>query len=338
MAEMTAIEWADSTFNPWTGCTKISPACDNCYAEAWAKRSGMVEWGNHPRRRTAPANWREPLKWQREAGEFFAQHGRRRRVFCASLADVFDNQVDDQWRKDLFDLILATPDLEWQLLTKRPQNIIKLSENAGGLPANAALGTTMEDQPRADLNLPHLLIAAAHTRPLYTFGSFEPMLGLIDVSWALSSNKLDVAAGILQRGHFAPGLEKMRGLEWAIAGGESGWNARPTHPDWIRSLRDQCASAAVPFLFKQWGLWKPVLDRDVDDPDWRADYSRKYADGDRHRWINLAGGRGFHGERFHVMQRMNKNLAGNELDGRQHLEFQIGNHHQPVIRQATLAL
>ncbi|ASS56846.1 phage Gp37/Gp68 family protein [Rhizobium leguminosarum] len=338
MAETTKIEWSDSTFNPWTGCTKVSPACDNCYAEAWAKRSGMVKWGNHPRRRTSLANWREPLKWQRAADAFFAIHRRRRRVFCASLADVFDNQVDPAWRKDLFDLIRATPDLEWLLLTKRPQNIIKLSEEAGGLPANAALGTTMEDQRRADLNLPHLLIAAARLQPIYTFGSFEPMLGPIDVRWALSRNKLDIAAGILQRGHFAPGLETIRGLEWAIAGGESGWNARPAHPDWLRSLRDQCAAVAVPFLFKQWGQWKPALDRDVDDPDWRADYSRKFADRDGHQWINLAGGRGFHGQRFHVMRRMNKNLAGNELDGRQHLEFPVANDNHPELRQAALAL
>ena len=109
MAENTKIEWADHTFNPWTGCTKVSSACDHCYAEGWAKRSGHVKWGSgQPRRRTSDANWRMPLKWSREA----ERTGVRPRVFCASLADVFDNEVPDQWRIDLFDLIQRTPNLD----------------------------------------------------------------------------------------------------------------------------------------------------------------------------------------------------------------------------------
>lgn len=106
MAENSRIEWTDHTFNPWTGCTAVSPACDHCYAEGWAKRSGHVEWGPHgTRRRTSPANWRLPLKWNAEA----AAAGVRRKVFCASLADVFDNlsSIADQWRADLWELIAA---------------------------------------------------------------------------------------------------------------------------------------------------------------------------------------------------------------------------------------
>lgn len=240
MAQITKIEWADSTFNPWTGCTKVSPACDHCYAESWAKRSGTVKWGNHPRRRTTEANWREPLKWQRQAAVFRAEHGRRRRVFCASLADVFDNQVDPQWRTDLFKLVRATPDLVWLLLTKRPQNIVRMAEAADGLPPNAAIGTTIEDQRRADINGPHLHEAGATLKPLFLFYSIEPMLELIDP-------QLINAAGTARIG-------------WIIAGGESGHHARPIQLQWARSLRDQCQMARVPFLFKQWGEYEPTSD------------------------------------------------------------------------------
>jgi protein gp37 len=119
MAQDSKIEWTDHTFNPWVGCTNVSPGCDHCYAESWSKRSGLVKWGNNPRRRTSEAYWRSPLKWQAGAASFEARHGRRQRVFCASLADVFDNKADKVWRRDLFDLIEATPALDWLLLTKR---------------------------------------------------------------------------------------------------------------------------------------------------------------------------------------------------------------------------
>src|SRR5882757_10316078 len=131
MGSQSKIEWTDSTFNPWLGCTKIArarrapSACDFCYAEKWAKRSGQVVWGNGPRRRTTESYWRGPLSWNSGASEFQKKFGRRRRVFCASLADVFDNQVDAEWRADLFELIRRCDQIDWQLLTKRPQNIRK---------------------------------------------------------------------------------------------------------------------------------------------------------------------------------------------------------------------
>lgn len=305
MAETTAIEWCDSTFNPWTGCTKISPACDHCYAEGWAKRSGAVQWGNHPRRRTTHAYWRNPVKWQEHAVAFFAEHGRRRRVFCASLADVFDNQVDPEWRRDLFALIRACPDLDWLLLTKRPQNIIRLSLLAGGLPWNVALGTTVEDQPRAGLNLPHLLAAKSALSPLYAFVSTEPLLGRLDLWPWLDPHQ----------------LYRSR-LDWVIAGGESGSGARPMHVEWVRGLRDQCQQANTPFLFKQWGCWVTFYDRDVDDPDWRRP---PFTDGQMGsgatRYLNLAGGTGFHGERVTAVRNVGKKAAGRLLDGVEHNGF-----------------
>lgn len=230
MAENSAISWTRHTWNPWMGCTKVSPACDGCYAEALMdKRYGKVQWGNHPRIRTGAHTWNDPMRWQRQADK----DGDRPFVFCASLADIFDNQVDPQWRVDAFDVMRKTPRLVYLLLTKRPQNIVRLADAAGGLPENAAIGTTVEDQKRADINLPALQVAKIELRPLFTFGSFEPLLGPIII-----------------RPAFMP--------DWIITGGETdqgGHRARPTHPEWFRSLRDQAALMGVAFHHKQNGEW-----------------------------------------------------------------------------------
>jgi protein gp37 len=152
MGENTRIEWCDHTWNPWVGCQHVSPGCDHCYAERLMDhRLGQVEWGPHgKRRRTSPAYWRIPLRWARKG-----PRRRRPRVFCASLADVFDNQVPSQWRSDVFELIRQTPELDWLLLTKRPQNIRKMlpADWGPGWP-NVWLGTTAEDQAHYDLRWP----------------------------------------------------------------------------------------------------------------------------------------------------------------------------------------
>lgn len=305
MGANTAIEWAHHTFNPWVGCTKVSPACDNCYAEAWAKRTGQSALWQGGRRFTSNANWHQPIKWNRKAGEL----GIRQRVFCASLADVFDNQVPDTWRFSLFAMIAETPNLDWLLLTKRPQNMRKMLEIADGdvLPAwgdgwpNVWLGTTVENQTEADRRIPQLLATRAAKR----FLSCEPLLGPVDLGGVVLSRRTNAC------------WKWLDDLDMVIAGGESGPNARPTHPDWVRGLRDQCVPAGVAFFFKQWGGWEVLIDRDRDDPDWRADYSRKYVDEGKSKWLNLAGGCGFHGERFHVMGRVGKKRAGRLLDGRE---------------------
>ena len=265
MAEGTKIEWADHTFNPWIGCTKVSPACDNCYAEDWAKRFKGPAWGKE-RRRTSAANWKQPLKWNREAAAFRAQHGRAPMVFCASLADVFDNQVPDEWRRDLWELIQATPNLIWLLLTKRPQNIAKMlpqwyfqgqQESCWGPEGwpHVWLGTTVENQAEADRRIPHLLRVPAAKR----FLSCEPLLGPVDLRDICTGHHF-ISALNGSAWHEGPGLNKFERnhtgqIDWVIAGGESGRAARPSHPDWFRALRDQCAAAGVPFLFKQWGEW-----------------------------------------------------------------------------------
>lgn len=311
MAEASKIEWTDSTFNPWIGCTKIAPACDHCYAADMAKRYGWVEWGNHPRKRTSDALWNGVRKWQRQAPAFAAEHGRRRRVFCASLADVFDNQVPDDWRADLWALIQDCPDLDFLMLTKRPQNIEKM------LPAfwdevrgHVWLGTTVEDQAHADANIPHLLKHDSAVR----FVSVEPMLGPIDLGlgkWVgLFSGRFDDAP--------------TRDIDWVIAGGESGPSARPSHPDWFRDLRDQCETAGVAFLFKQWGEWAPGENatepvprtgqmgawlRDEQAADWHI------------RRINPAEADETHRDDEPELWRLGKRQAGRQLDGARHDGF-----------------
>lgn len=259
MADNTNIEWATHTFNPWEGCTKVGPGCDHCYAEVRNARyagSNSVNWGpGAPRRRTSVANWKNPLRWNANAAEFFSQHGHRQRVFCASLADVFDNEVDPQWRIDLFELIKATPNLDWLLLTKRIDNVSRMVELTG-LPKNVWLGATICDQEEADRDIPKLIAINAKVR----FLSMEPLLGPVSLRWmnAFPENAPNTALNPHNPEGVTNHLDGLRRLDWIIVGGESGPHARPMHPHWAQTIRDQCAAAGVPFLFKQWGEYKPV--------------------------------------------------------------------------------
>lgn len=389
MAESTNIIWADGTFNPWVGCSKVSEACRFCYAEAdFDKRRGHAKWGpSGTRVITSDANWRKPLAWNKHAHEdymvwsviacvgeagttlelvgdslacrlsdaaigkaadrllkrgcvelngahrYFAMNYTRPRIFCASLADVFEDwsgnfpdnpegvhggvrcMVDSsgarlctrvgvetarQWpdeagwrpftmhdaRDRLFRLIDATPNLDWLLLTKRPENIrsmwprvvlriIQGEENADGSISfpmdmfcmgatfrhNVWLGTSVENQEAADRRIPEVL-RCADLCPV-RFLSCEPLLGPVDLtrvvllpSDAPDLGKPDVSIDCL-RGWYAPLGDRRTRINWVIAGGESGVGARPCHPDWVRRLRDDCKAAGVAFLFKQWGEWLP---------------------------------------------------------------------------------
>jgi protein gp37 len=190
---------------------------------------------------------------------------------------------------------------------------------------NVWLGVSVEDQQRADERIPDLLATPAAVRWI----SAEPLLGPVNLNsihevfddgclhtWesALDGKRFSPWVGD-DEDPMIPGFPK---LDWVVAGGESGKGARPMHPDWARSLRDQCAAADVPFFFKQWGEWELALDREKDDPDWRADYSNNYVDHGKSRWLNIEGGRGFHGERFVVMRQVGKKRAGRLLDGVEH--------------------
>ena len=291
VADETGIGWTDSTFNPWFGCQAISPGCDHCYAETLTKRTGLVGWGpGEPRRLSSDANWKRPLKWNREA----EAAGVRRRVFCASLADVFDNAVPVEWRDRLWVTIRLTPWLDWQLLTKRPQNIKKMLPEdweedehgrwRNGYP-NVCLGTTVENREQAATRLPHLIALAAPVR----FVSAEPLLESIDLEYiklpgkGLTLNALtgfysfDQPCGIQEA---AERLSKVptpisKHVDWVICGGESGHGARPMAPGWERSLRAQCALEGVPYFFKQTGSargeWPGVTGKGDDPEEWPAE-------------------------------------------------------------------
>lgn len=308
MADQTRIEWCDATFNPWTGCQHVSPACDHCYAEAQAKRAPKTfgGWGPHAeRRRTSESYWRQPLLWNKRA----AKEGRRLRVFCASMADVFDNQVPVEWREDLWALIHDTPHLDWLLLTKRPGNIRKMLPpafmlmNAPWPWPNVWLGTTVENQAEADRRIPELLAVPARVR----FLSCEPLLGAVDLTRARhpSGGWDNYLTGDRHRAQAI--WSDSTGLAWVIAGGESGPHARPSHPDWSRSLRDQCAAAGVPFFFKQVGEWQ-------HRPDWAH-----FREAVPEPWRRVPSAQ--EGVRPALMFRVGKKAAGVLLDGREHREW-----------------
>jgi len=229
MGKDSKIEWTHHTFNPWWGCHKVSAGCDHCYAEGLAKRFGNDIWGVAASRKFfGEKHWAEPLRWNHEA--YLANE--RRRVFCASMADVFEPRDDlVPQRERLWSLIRATPWLDWLLLTKRPSLIKHLAPTdwvENGFQGNVWLGTSIESQEWVGKRLRHLASLKAAVR----FVSCEPLLGQVDLhGWR-------------------------RGVDWVIAGGESGIGARPAHPDWFRLLRDWCAHGPA-FLFKQWGAWAP---------------------------------------------------------------------------------
>jgi protein gp37 len=265
----TKIEWCDHTFNPWWGCQEISPGCDHCYAKRLDKRTGGTHWGpDAERRRTSETNWKLPRRWNDQYQAFHNQHGRRQRVFCASMADVFDNRVPVEWRMDLFSLIADTPHLDWLLLTKRIGNVMPMCSGDSlmfdVICERVWLGATVVNQEEADRDIPKLLAVPAAKR----FLSMEPLLGPV----ALTNIRQQLAGGSYTEGNVLvhkSSLDRGRprqALDWVIVGGESGPSARPMSIQWARSLRDQCAAAGVPFLFKQWGDWAPYITAQEGEP------------------------------------------------------------------------
>lgn len=320
MAENTEIQWADATFNPWSGCTKVSPACDHCYAEVnYSVKMRGVKWGKYGNRIIASDSmWKQPLVWNRKA----EAEGVRKRVFCASLADVFEgaesmpeNAVADieNARTRLGKLILDTPYLDWLLLTKRPENVIRFArqmwirfDDSLPLPPNVWIGTTVENQKYADLRIPHLLSIPAKVR----FLSIEPLLGPIRLhEWLLSEHGRRLIAA-------------KPGLVWIIVGGESGHKARPMHPDWVRSIRDQCQAAGVPFHFKQHGEWIAMNDFDIFTHGQveQYEYQMLYKDGTDSRTVPRELRRTDSQNRQELpvsAMRVGKKNAGRLLDGRE---------------------
>jgi protein gp37 len=308
MAENSGIEWTNHTFNPVVGCTKVSPACDNCYAETWAQRAGSPELWTGKRRKTK--TWGQPVKWNKRCAEL----GIRERVFCASLADVFDNQWLPEWRSDLWSLIKETPALDWLLLTKRPQNIAKMlpSDWDKGYP-NVWLGMTAENQQEYDRRGPAFFRIPA----VVHFLSIEPLLAPVHLRLATDEESGEV----LPFPMFGPQPKwPLEPLDWVIAGGESGPGARPMHPDWARDLRDQCQAAGVPFFFKQWGEWAPgeCAEKTPTRTERTANW---YNDRWHYDSITPRASREMHRDDEPAVYRLGKKAAGNHLDGVQHLNY-----------------
>ncbi|MGC8213260.1 DUF5131 family protein [Ralstonia pseudosolanacearum] len=312
MSENSKIEWTHHTFNPWWGCAKVSPGCDHCYAERDANRFSPTAslWGPGADRRVfGDKHWAEPLKWNRKA----AAAGTRARVFCASMADVFDKNAPAGARERLFALIKETPHLDWLILTKRIGNapaMLPADWHAGY--RNVWLGASIVNQEEAERDIPKLLAVPARLR----FLSMEPLLGPVDIAkWLGYCDRLD-KTGISRRAsgeHIV--CERHCGISWVIVGGESGPGARPLRPEWVRALRDQCAEASVPFLFKQWG--EHVPGEPAPHPDYPADVDSAWRlDQAGNRWHDPTEGSSPRSEWEPVkFLKVGKTAAGRHLDG-----------------------
>jgi len=229
MGENSAIEWTHHTFNPWWGCSKVGPGCANCYAEKIAGRlRPAAEWRSGGRRvANSEMYWLEPLKWQGRC----AARGIRERVFCGSMCDVFEDGVDvGDLREEVFRLVGQTPNLDWLLLTKRPQNALRDRPFLSSWPSNAWLGASASTQGDLERMVPPLLDTPVAVR----FLSLEPLLGPINLQSA-----------------YPYALSPMQPIDWVIVGAESGPRRRPCHREWVLDIRDQCAEAGVPLFVKQ---------------------------------------------------------------------------------------
>lgn len=337
MGKNSGIEWTDHTLNFYWGCVEVSPGCDHCYAKALAKRYGHDVWGvNAPRQiiKSAPAN---ALKWQREA----EREGVVRRVFCQSMSDIGEilpaghpQSIDiGLLRERLFtEIIPATPNLEWLLLTKRIGNMEKLVPGVwlkNGFPANVRVGISIVNQAEARRDIPKLL-----RLPCKNFLSMEPLLGAVNLTYSAIIPATGDHPDLIGYGVGAddgvstlyPSRQEAlkKSIDWVIVGGEAGHGARPMHPDWVRSLREQCNEAEVPFFFKQWGEWLPhsqILSHqiglkyrctgclDIEGNYYKGASSHEY-------FVNLPEVRGGSAQIFRVGK-----LAGRFLDGREWSEF-----------------
>lgn len=244
MAEQTGIQWTTHTWNPWWGCSRVSPACAHCYADTLARRYGHRLWDGDRRRFLSDEHWRHPLRWNRAA----ERDGAPRKVFCASMADVFEDHPElEPWRARLWPLIEQTPMLEWQLLTKRPENVATMVPWGERWPSNVWIGASIENSRhtfRADL----LRALPAAVR----FISAEPLLGSLFLNGTPNRRPLE-----------------LDGIDWVIAGGESGPRHRPLELDWVRELRDACRDRSVAFFYKQAGGRTPKAGgRELDGRTW----------------------------------------------------------------------
>lgn len=314
--EGTGISWCDLTFNPWIGCTKVSPACDHCYAELLATNRLGVEWGaGADRRRTVPSYWTKALRWHRIA----AAAGVMLDVFCLSLGDWADNEIPDEWRLDLAAVIQATPNLRWMLLTKRIPNAERYLRAMfpEGVPPNVALGITVVTQAEADRDIPRARAVKGRLGIRWLFLSMEPLLEAVDITphlWGADvecpgcPRDSDCLCGFQTKAQLG-----LPSIDLVIVGGESGNHARPMHPKWAFEIIESCHGAGVAAHFKQWGDWQPVIDFTAGIEELTTTavhmHGRKYTGGDLFRFPDEQ-----------LMVRVGTKKAGRMLRGREHQE------------------
>lgn len=290
MGKETGIKWTDSTWNSWWGCTKVGPACDHCYAEGvdalGTPKEQAKHWGHGaPRRLLSEHARNEPFRWNRNADKFFAEHGRRQRVFTLSMGDLFDNEVSDAWRGDHMETMVRCDRLEWQICTKRVSNVAKMvpphwePEYGGVWPQHIGLLVTIVTQAEADRDVPRLLELKKRFGIPWVGISYEPAQELVDFTClnrepdaydrampgfadciAVYTDALTGAEGIATQDRCYETVPKHEKLDWIIFGGKSGpqWNDRPFNIDWARSLRDDCAEAGTAFFMKQVAASRPT--------------------------------------------------------------------------------
>lgn len=293
MGMNTGIEWTDHTLNFWWGCLKVSPGCTNCYAETFSKRVGRNIWGppQTSERWRTKGPWQDCLKWDKQA----RRDGVRRKVFCQSMSDFFEDHPQvEPWREEAIKILERLEWLDVQLLTKRPENVTRMVPDSWleNWPAHIWMGTSVENQEYANKRIPELLKIPAAVR----FLSVEPLLGPVDL-WSAKYPWPNGGAGLGSA--FAWG----QGINWVIVGGESGHGARPMHPEWVRKIRDECQAAGVAFFFKQWGEYVGGLGQRIN---WVGLQNGAYICGDKNTY---EWGEGV------ISQRVGKHAAGRLLDG-----------------------
>lgn len=298
MGETSAIEWTDATVNFWWGCTNVGPGCDHCYAEAMDKRFGPSHWGTGTPRRQIASATTTLAKLNRQGGK---------RVFIQSMSDLFDNEVPTDWFAEAWEGIQRATRCRIQIVTKRISMVEKRLAVTGWptWPQHAGLMITVVNQAEAARDIPRLLALKAKLGIPWVGLSMEPLLGPVDLTQIRTMQFSGAEAVDALTGYgldiFGERTRKLPKIDWVIVGGESGPKARPMHPDWARSLRDQCQSAGVPFFFKQWGEWSPVSFDDLASEEMES--------------LEIEGKLdGFHDQ---PMLRVGKARAGRLLDGRE---------------------
>lgn len=319
MGNKSGIEWTDATVNFWWGCTKVGPGCDHCYAEIQSNRFEPGHWGpGAPRRKIKGARAlihkldNDYAWWAADASIAGLHPNIRRRVFIQSMSDLFDNEVPLEWFEEAWDLIEVCDRIDIQIVTKRVSIVEKRLAAIGRTtwPRHAGLIVTVVNQEEADRDVPRLLALKAKFGIPWIGLSCEPLLGPIDLTNIAPSQ--GYASNVLggHRHDFGVPFDDLPArLDWVIAGGESGPGARPMHPDWARSIRDQCQAAGVAFFFKQWGEYVTGY---LDGDEFHVD---EETHGPTVHWRGIARCSDIPGESGHY-GRVGKKAAGRLLDGR----------------------